>query len=141
MLYNRRRLLLTAPERQGMRQACQFNAELMDQVRAQQAGFEAVRPGVACQEIDRAARKVIADAGYGEYFIHRVGHGIGQTTHEPPYMIEGETRAIEPGMCFSIEPGIYLPGRFGVRIEDIVTATEDGGRRLNNTSRKLHVVA
>ena len=107
---------------------------------AQQAGFEAVRPGVACQEIDRAARKVIADAGYGEYFIHRVGHGIGLTTHEPPYLVEGESRPIEAGMCFSIEPGIYLPGRFGVRIEDIVTVTEDGGRRLNNTSREMRIV-
>jgi D-alanyl-D-alanine dipeptidase len=109
--------------------------------RAQQAGFEAVRPGVACQEIDRAARKVISDAGYGEYFIHRVGHGIGLTTHEPPYMVEGEEHLIEPGMCFSIEPGIYLPGRFGVRIEDIVVATEDGGRRLNHTSHEMRIVA
>ena len=108
---------------------------------AQQAGFDAVRPGIACQEIDRAARKVISDAGYGEYFIHRVGHGIGLTTHEPPYMVEGETHLIEPGMCFSIEPGIYLPDRFGVRIEDIVVATEDGGRRLNNTDRELRIVA
>jgi D-alanyl-D-alanine dipeptidase len=110
-------------------------------LRAQQAGFEAVRPGIACQEIDRAARKVIADAGYGAYFIHRVGHGIGLTTHEPPYMVEGEERLMEPGMCFSIEPGIYLPGRFGVRIEDIVVATEDGGRRLNTTSRELRIVS
>jgi Xaa-Pro aminopeptidase len=109
--------------------------------RAQQAGFEAVRPGVACQEVDRAARKVIADAGYAEYFIHRVGHGIGLTTHEPPYMIEGEERLMEPGMCFSIEPGIYLPDRFGVRIEDIVTVTDDGGRRLNNTNREMRIVA
>jgi Xaa-Pro aminopeptidase len=109
--------------------------------RAQQAAFEAVRPGIACQEIDRVARKVITNAGYGEYFIHRTGHGIGLTTHEPPYMVEGETRALEPGMCFSIEPGIYLPGRFGVRIEDIVTVTEDGGRRLNNTSHDLHIVS
>jgi Xaa-Pro aminopeptidase len=108
--------------------------------RAQQAGFEAVRPGVACQEVDRAARRVIADAGYGEYFIHRVGHGIGLTTHEPPYMVEGETRPIEPGMCFSIEPGIYLSGRFGVRIEDIVVAVDGGGRRLNNTGRELRIV-
>jgi Xaa-Pro aminopeptidase len=108
---------------------------------AQQAGFEAVRPGVPCQEVDRAARKVIADAGYGEYFIHRTGHGIGLTTHEPPYMIEGETHPLEPGMCFSIEPGIYLPDRFGVRIEDIVTVTEDGGRRLNNTSHEMRIVA
>jgi Xaa-Pro aminopeptidase len=108
---------------------------------AQQAGFEAVRPGIACQEIDRAARKVITDAGYGEYFIHRVGHGIGVTTHEPPYMVEGEERLIEPGMCFSIEPGVYLPERFGVRIEDIVVATEDGGRRLNNTTREMQIVS
>jgi Xaa-Pro aminopeptidase len=109
--------------------------------RAQQAGFEAVRPGVACQEIDRAARKVISDAGYGEQFIHRVGHGIGLTTHEPPYMVEGEEHLIQPGMCFSIEPGIYLPGRFGVRIEDIVVATQDGGRRLNNTPHEMRIVA
>ena len=109
--------------------------------RAQQTAFESVRPGVACEEIDRAARKVIADAGYGEYFIHRVGHGIGLTTHEPPYMVEGDTTRLEPGMCFSIEPGIYLPGRFGVRIEDIVTVTSDGGRRLNNTSRELRIVS
>jgi Xaa-Pro aminopeptidase len=109
--------------------------------RAQQAALEAVRPGIACQEIDRVARKVIADAGYGKYFIHRTGHGIGLTTHEPPYMVEGETRALEPGMCSSIEPGIYLSGRFGVRIEDIVTVTEDAGRRLNNTSHELRIVS
>jgi D-alanyl-D-alanine dipeptidase len=115
--------------------------EVYDVVRrAQQAAFEAVRPGVACQEIDRAARRVIADAGYGDAFVHRVGHGIGLSIHEPPYMVEGETRAIEPGMCFSVEPGIYLPGRFGVRIEDIVVATEDGGRRLNGASRELRIV-
>ena len=109
--------------------------------RAQQAGFEAVRPGVECQEIDRAARRVIADAGYGEQFIHRTGHGIGLTTHEPPYMVEGDTNRLEPGMCFSIEPGIYLTGRFGVRIEDIVTVTDDGGRRFNNTPHELQIVA
>ena len=108
---------------------------------AQQAGFEAVRPGVECQEIDQAARRVIADAGYGEQFIHRTGHGIGLTTHEPPYMVEGDTNRLEPGMCFSIEPGIYLTGRFGVRIEDIVTVTDDGGRRFNNTSHELQIVA
>ncbi|POX51825.1 peptidase M24 family protein [Streptomyces sp. Ru71] len=107
---------------------------------AQEAGCAAVRPGVACQEVDRAARKVIEDAGYGKYFIHRTGHGIGVTTHEPPYMIEGEEQPLVPGMCFSVEPGIYLPGRFGVRIEDIVTVTEDGGRRLNNTTREMVIV-
>jgi len=109
--------------------------------RAQQAAFEAVRPGVACQEIDRVARRVITEAGYGEWFIHRTGHGIGVTTHEPPYMVEGEEQPLVPGMCFSIEPGVYLPGRFGVRIEDIVTVTEDGGRRLNNTGHELRTVA
>ncbi|MFF5406500.1 M24 family metallopeptidase [Streptomyces misionensis] len=107
---------------------------------AQEAGCQAVRPGVACQEVDRAARAVITDAGYGEYFIHRTGHGIGVTTHEPPYMIEGEELPLVPGMCFSVEPGVYLPGRFGVRIEDIVTVTEDGGRRLNNTTREMVIV-
>ena len=96
---------------------------------------------MACQEIDRAARRVISDAGYGAQFIHRTGHGIGLTTHEPPYLVEGETRPLEPGMCFSIEPGIYLEGRFGVRIEDIVTGTQDGGRRLNNTSHDLLIVS
>ena len=101
---------------------------------------EAVAVGVPCQEVDRAARAVIRSAGYGEFFIHRVGHGIGVTTHEPPYMVEGEERPIEAGMCFSIEPGIYLPGRFGVRIEDIVVAAEDGAHRLNNSSRELHLV-
>jgi len=115
--------------------------EVHDIVRlAQQAGFEAVRPGVECQDIDRASRAVITDAGYGDYFIHRVGHGIGLTTHEPPYLVEGETQILHPGMCFSIEPGIYLPQRFGVRIEDIVTVTADGGRRLNQTSHEMRIV-
>jgi len=108
--------------------------------RAQQAGFEAVRPGVPCQEIDRVARAVITEAGYGERFIHRTGHGIGVTTHEPPYLVAGEEQPLQPGMCFSIEPGVYLAGRFGVRIEDIVTVTGSGGRRLNNTDRELRVV-
>jgi Xaa-Pro aminopeptidase len=107
---------------------------------AQQAGFEAVRPGATCQDVDRAARKVIADAGYGDRFIHRTGHGIGLTTSEPPYMVEGEEQQLMPGMCFSIEPGVYVAGRFGVRIEDIVTVTEDGGRRLNATTHDLQIV-
>ena len=107
---------------------------------AQQAGFEAVRPGVECQEIDRVSRAVITEAGYGDFFIHRVGHGIGLTTHEPPYMVEGETQMLQPGMCFSIEPGIYLPERFGVRIEDIVTVTPEGGQRLNQTSHEMRIV-
>ena len=108
--------------------------------RAQQAAVEAVRPGVACQEVDRAARGVIAEAGHGERFIHRTGHGIGVTTHEPPYIIEGEEQPLVPGMCFSVEPGVYLEGRFGVRIEDIVAVTADGARRLNDTDHALAVV-
>ena len=88
------------------------NREVHEIVRqAQQAGVDAVRPGVACQEIDRAARRVITEAGYGEQFIHRTGHGIGVTTHEPPYMIEGEEQPLVPGMCFSVEPGVYLAGQ------------------------------
>ena len=110
--------------------------------RAQQAGFEAVRPGVACQEIDRAARRVIADAGYGEQFIHRTGHGIGLTTHEPPYMVEGETQPARAGhVLLDRARDLPVTDRFGVRIEDIVTVTEDGGRRLNNTARELQIVA
>ncbi|MGW1026558.1 M24 family metallopeptidase [Streptomyces sp. NPDC002577] len=107
---------------------------------AQEEAVKAVRPGIACQDVDRVARAYITEAGYGEFFIHRTGHGIGVTTHEPPYMIEGEQRTLVPGMCFSVEPGIYLPGRFGVRIEDIVTVTEDGGRRLNTTAREMAIV-
>jgi len=109
--------------------------------RAQQAGFEAVRPGVACQEVDRDARAVIEEGGYGERFVHRTGHGIGLATHEPPNLVEGETQRLEPGMCFSVEPGIYLTGEFGVRIEDIVAVTDEGGRRLNTTPRELSIVA
>ena len=107
---------------------------------AQQAAVEAVRPGAACQDVDRAARAVIADAGYGERFTHRTGHGIGVTVHEPPYIVEGETQPLQAGMCFSIEPGIYVPGAFGVRIEDIVTVTADGARRLNDSTHEMQVV-
>jgi D-alanyl-D-alanine dipeptidase len=108
--------------------------------RAQQAAFEAVRPGVPCEEIDRAARTVIEEAGFGERFIHRTGHGIGLTTHEPPYLVTGNREPLAPGMCFSIEPGIYLPDRFGVRIEDIVAVTENGARRFNLSTRELQTV-
>ena len=109
-------------------------------LQAQIAACEAVRPGVACEDIDRTARKVIADAGYGEYFIHRTGHGIGMEGHEHPYIVEGNSEVLEPGMAFSVEPGIYLPGRHGARIEDIVVCTEDGGERVNLTPRELLVL-
>jgi Xaa-Pro aminopeptidase len=104
--------------------------------RAQQAAFESVRPGVRAEEVDRTARDVIDDAGYGQWFIHRTGHGIGLEVHEPPYIVSGNRTELEAGMTFSIEPGIYLPDRFGVRIEDIVTVTADGARRLNDAPRE-----
>lgn len=100
---------------------------------AHRAAVEAVRPGVTAGSIDAAARSVIADAGFGEYFMHRTGHGIGLEVHEHPYIVEGNGVLLEPGMTFSVEPGIYLPGEFGVRIEDIVVVTNDGVERLNRS--------
>ena len=108
--------------------------------RAQAAAIDAVRPGVTAESIDAAARDVIADAGYGEFFIHRTGHGIGLDVHEHPYIVEGNDTELVPGMVFSIEPGIYLPGRFGMRIEDIVAVTDDGVERLNRSLRDLVTV-
>jgi Xaa-Pro aminopeptidase len=107
---------------------------------ANQAGREAVAPGVSCQQVDRAARRVIEDAGYGEFFIHRTGHGIGLEVHEHPYIVEGNEMPLKPGMTFSIEPGIYLPGSFGVRIEDIVVCTDEGVESLNRSDRGLVAV-
>jgi Xaa-Pro aminopeptidase len=103
---------------------------------AQQAAFAAVRPGVTAEAIDAAAREPIADAGYGGYFMHRTGHGIGLETHEDPYIVSGNADPLWPGMAFSIEPGIY-PGAHGARIEDIVVCTEQGCERLNNAGREL----
>lgn len=108
---------------------------------AQQAGVEAARPGAQAQDVDRAARSVIHAAGYGDFFIHRTGHGLGLDVHEEPYIIEGNELVLEPGMTFSVEPGVYLPGRFGVRIEDAVAVTESGSRRLNNAPRELTTVS
>jgi len=108
--------------------------------RAQADAFRAVRPGVPAEEVDRAARALIEEAGFGPEFVHRTGHGIGLEEHEPPYIVEGNGEPLEPGMTFSIEPGIYLPGRFGVRIEDIVVVTEDGARNLNDAPRDLLIV-
>jgi D-alanyl-D-alanine dipeptidase len=108
--------------------------------RAKEAAVRAVKSGVPAQDVDRAARRVIDEAGYGRAFFHRTGHGIGLEEHEAPYIVEGNAEPLEPGMCFSIEPGIYLEGRFGVRIEDIVTVTEHGATHLNNAPRDLLVV-
>jgi Xaa-Pro aminopeptidase len=107
---------------------------------AQQAGADAIKPGVACEEADRAARAVITDAGWGDRFIHRLGHGIGLDVHEEPYLVRGNDTPFESGMAFSIEPGIYLAGRFGVRIEDIAICSADGCERLNTSNRALVMV-
>ncbi len=107
---------------------------------AQQAAVDAVAPGVAAQDVDAAARAIIADAGFGEYFIHRTGHGIGLDVHEDPYIVAGNTLPLEAGMAFSVEPGIYQPGRWGARIEDIVVVTEDGVDPLNRRPHELTVL-
>jgi Xaa-Pro aminopeptidase len=106
---------------------------------AQQAAFDAVAPGVPAEQVDAAARAPITAAGYGPAFIHRTGHGIGLESHEDPYIVTGNAEPLEPGMAFSIEPGIY-PGANGARIEDIVVCTEDGAERLNNGPRELVIV-
>jgi Xaa-Pro aminopeptidase len=116
-------------------------AEVHEVVRlAQEAAFLAATIGTPAQDVDRVARQLIEDAGYGEYFIHRTGHGIGLDVHEDPYLVEGNETLLAPGMAFSIEPGIYLPGRFGVRLEDIVVMGSDRPERLNESSRHPVIV-
>jgi Xaa-Pro aminopeptidase len=107
---------------------------------AQAAGTAAVRPGVRAEAVDAAARKVIAAGGFGEHFTHRTGHGIGLEVHEDPYIVAGNADALEPGMAFSVEPGIYLPGRWGVRLENIVVCTTNGSETLNHTPLDIRVV-
>ncbi len=107
---------------------------------AQEAACAWARPGVTAESVDNAARAVIEAGGYGDAFIHRTGHGIGLETHEEPYIVAGNQLALEPGMAFSVEPGIYVPGRFGARIEDIVVCTEDGAERLNRRPRALLIL-
>jgi Xaa-Pro dipeptidase len=104
---------------------------------AQAAGVAAGVVGAECQDVDRASRRIIADAGYGEYFIHRTGHGIGMEAHEDPYMVEGNALAIAPGHAFSVEPGIYVAGRWGMRLEDIVVAAEAGPLSMNFADHAL----
>lgn len=108
--------------------------------RAQQAAVEAVRPGVTAEQVDAAARDVLAAAGLAEVFVHRTGHGIGLSVHEEPYIVAGSDLPLAAGMAFSIEPGIYFPGRWGARIEDIVVVTEDGALPVNNRPHELIVV-
>lgn len=106
-----------------------------------QRGREAVKPGIAARQVDRAARAAIEQAGYGDYFIHRTGHGLGLETHEPPQISSTGETILQAGMVFSVEPGVYLPGKFGVRIEDIVVVTADGCRRLTGLDHELIVKA
>lgn len=108
--------------------------------RAQAAAVAHAAPGVTCESVDAAARDILTEAGLGEAFVHRTGHGIGMSTHEDPYIVAGNTTVVEQGMAFSVEPGFYLPGRFGARIEDIVVATEDGVINCNNTSHDLVII-
>ena len=108
--------------------------------RAQQAAVDAARVGARCEDVDRAARRIIADAGYGDAFIHRTGHGIGMDAHEDPYMVEGNGASLAAGHAFSVEPGIYIAGKWGMRLEDIVVATDAGPRRMNDAPRELVVL-
>jgi Xaa-Pro aminopeptidase len=108
---------------------------------ANEAATSAVRPGVTCAELDAVARRTIAEGGFGEAFIHRVGHGIGLEGHEEPYLVAGNDEPLQAGITFSIEPGIYLEGRLGVRIEDIVACGPDGPVVLNQLSREIWTVA
>jgi Xaa-Pro dipeptidase len=107
---------------------------------ANQAGRMSARPRTPAQEVDRAARRAIVQAGYGEYFIHRTGHGLGLETHEPPYLVEGNGDLLEVGMTFTVEPGIYVPGLGGIRIEDDVVITELGSETLSTLPRELAVL-
>lgn len=107
---------------------------------AQAAACAAVRPGVPASEIDEVARDIISDAGYGEAFLHRTGHGIGMETHEEPYIVASNAEPLVSGNAFSVEPGIYVRDTWGARIEDIVICTDDGGERLNTTSTEIYVV-
>ncbi|KQR49717.1 dipeptidase [Microbacterium sp. Leaf161] len=109
-------------------------------VRAQQAAVDAVRPGATAEQVDAAARSVLAEAGLGEAFLHRTGHGIGVSVHEEPYIAPGNDLLLREGMAFSIEPGIYFPGEWGARIEDIVVVTADGCERLNVAPHGLTAV-
>jgi Xaa-Pro dipeptidase len=107
---------------------------------ANAAGRAAAKPGSPCADVDKAARSVIEKAGYGEYFTHRTGHGIGLEPHEDPYMRGDNLDLMEPGMTFTVEPGIYLPGRNGVRIEDNLVITEKGADCLSDMPREMRSV-
>jgi Xaa-Pro aminopeptidase len=115
--------------------------EIFETVRtANHRALAAIRPGVTCESIDQAARRTIEEAGYGKFFTHRLGHGIGIEVHEEPYMVAGNNLPLEPGMAFTDEPGIYLPGKFGCRLEDVVIVTDNGGKALTEYTHDLIIV-
>lgn len=123
------------------RSASDEQRRVYDVVRAaNEAGIAAIQPGVPLSEVDGAARKVISDAGYGDYFTHRTGHNIGLALHEPPDCSSTSPVLIQPGMCFSVEPGVYLPGKWGVRVEDLVAVTETGVEVLNHFTKDLLMI-
>jgi Xaa-Pro aminopeptidase len=107
---------------------------------AQKAAVESVRPGMTCEAVDAVARDLMSEAGIGDLFIHRIGHGIGLQSHEEPYLVSGNSLVLEPGMAFSIEPGFYLEGRFGARIEDIVICTDEGVQSVNHRPHHLQII-
>ena len=107
---------------------------------SQAAGVAAGVVGAACQDVDAASRRIIEAAGFGEYFVHRTGHGIGMEAHEEPYMVSGNTLPIAAGHAFSVEPGIYIAGKWGMRLEDIVVATNSGPVSMNNVNHALVTV-
>jgi len=107
---------------------------------AQRASVASAVVGASCESVDDAARRIITDGGFGEFFVHRTGHGIGMDAHEDPYIVSGNTAQLEPGHAFSIEPGIYLPGKWGMRLEDIVVATAGGPDPMNTVDHQLVVV-
>ena len=124
----------------GVEPPAEFRALYEVLERAQAAGVAAATTGTTCEAVDAVPRRIIADAGFGDCFIHRTGHGIGMEEHEDPYLVSGNRTVLASGHAFSVEPGIYLDGRFGARIEDIVIAADDGPRPLNHVDHRLTVV-
>ena len=109
-------------------------------MQAQAAGIAALRAGNTCEQADATARAVIAGAGYGEAFRHRLGHGIGMDVHEPPFLTAGDTTVLRPGICFTVEPSIFMPHRLGCRVEDVVVVREGGGEPLTSGFQELLVI-
>jgi len=122
-------------------EATKIQREIYETVlRAQEAAIKAVKPSVEAEKVDRAARKIIEDSGYGRYFTHRTGHGLGLDVHEEPYIAPGNKTVLRRGMAFTIEPGIYLPGKFGVRIEDDIAVSKDQGKLLSNLCKEILII-